>query len=94
MNVFDAAWSIKRLSLLTSSSQAGMSSKAKLPVKYKKAPQAPRRFKSAYMFYSTWKHKDIREHLAAHEVRTMVVDAEISVHEWFHIPHGSLTHLH
>lgn len=28
--------------------------------KYKKAPQAPRRFKSAYMFFSTEKHKEIR----------------------------------
>jgi hypothetical protein len=32
--------------------------------KYKKAPQAPRRFKSAYMFYSTEKHKQIREELS------------------------------
>eukprot|EP00546_Thalassionema_frauenfeldii_P001150 CAMPEP_0178936798 /NCGR_PEP_ID=MMETSP0786-20121207/25386_1 /TAXON_ID=186022 /ORGANISM="Thalassionema frauenfeldii, Strain CCMP 1798" /LENGTH=389 /DNA_ID=CAMNT_0020615267 /DNA_START=175 /DNA_END=1344 /DNA_ORIENTATION=- len=31
--------------------------------KYKKAPQAPRRFKSAYMFFSTAKHKEIREEL-------------------------------
>jgi hypothetical protein len=29
-------------------------------VKYKKAPQAPRRFKSSYMFFSTEKHKEIR----------------------------------
>lgn len=29
--------------------------------KYKKAPQAPRRFKSAYMFFSTDKHKEIRQ---------------------------------
>mmetsp|Transcript_11100 Transcript_11100/g.32120 ORF Transcript_11100/g.32120 Transcript_11100/m.32120 type:complete len:413 (-) Transcript_11100:360-1598(-) len=34
------------------------------PVKYKKAPQAPRRFKSSYMFFSTVKHKKIREELA------------------------------
>lgn len=32
-------------------------------VKYKKAPGAPRRFKSAYMFYSTDKHKEIRKEL-------------------------------
>mmetsp|Transcript_7118 Transcript_7118/g.10380 ORF Transcript_7118/g.10380 Transcript_7118/m.10380 type:complete len:405 (-) Transcript_7118:25-1239(-) len=31
--------------------------------KYKKAPQAPRRFKSAYMFFSTTKHTEIREAL-------------------------------
>ena len=30
-------------------------------VKYKKAPQAPRRFKSSYMFFSTEKHKEIRQ---------------------------------
>lgn len=34
------------------------------PVKYKKAPQAPRRFKSSYMFFSTIKHKVIREELS------------------------------
>lgn len=33
-------------------------------VKYKKAPQAPRRFKSSYMFFSTKKHKEIRAELA------------------------------
>ena len=26
----------------------------------KKAPEAPRRFTSAYMFYSSWKHKELR----------------------------------
>lgn len=35
----------------------------KSKIKYKKAPQAPRRFKSAYMFFSTSKHKEIREEL-------------------------------
>ena len=30
----------------------------------KKAPGAPRRFKSAYMFFSTWKHKDIHKQCA------------------------------
>jgi len=37
--------------------------KAKSAVKFKKAPQAPRRFKSAYMFFSTAKHPEIRERL-------------------------------
>ena len=32
----------------------------KKAVKFKKAPQAPRRFKSAYMFFSTAKHPEIR----------------------------------
>jgi hypothetical protein len=37
----------------------------KIPtVKYKKAPQAPRRFKSSYMFFSIGKHKQIRIDLA------------------------------
>ena len=31
--------------------------------KMKKAPGAPRRFKSAYMFFSTKKHKELREEL-------------------------------
>ena len=39
-----------------------MTSKKKQP-KYKKAPQAPRRFKSSYMFFSTFKHKEIRKEL-------------------------------
>lgn len=30
---------------------------------YKKAPDAPRRFKSAYMFFSTEKHREIRQQL-------------------------------
>lgn len=34
------------------------------PIKYKKAPNAPRRFKSSYMFFSTHKHKEIREERA------------------------------
>ena len=46
---------------------------AKLPLKrkkgptriprYKKAPGAPKRFKSAFIFFSTWKHKEIRKQL-------------------------------
>mmetsp|Transcript_17590 Transcript_17590/g.19909 ORF Transcript_17590/g.19909 Transcript_17590/m.19909 type:complete len:406 (-) Transcript_17590:57-1274(-) len=33
--------------------------------KYRKAPQAPKRFKSSYMFFSTVKHKEIRTELIA-----------------------------
>lgn len=32
-------------------------------LKYKKPPQAPRRFKSSYMFFSTVKHREIRAEL-------------------------------
>ena len=35
--------------------------KKKKTAKFKKAPQAPRRFKSAYMFFSTDQHKQIRD---------------------------------
>ncbi len=42
-----------------------MMTKKHAVVKYTKAPQAPRRFKSAYMFFSTEKHKDFRKELAA-----------------------------
>ena len=38
--------------------------KAATRIKYKKAPGAPRRLKSAYMFFSTEKHRSIREELA------------------------------
>jgi hypothetical protein len=34
-------------------------------VKFKKAPGAPRRFKSSFMFFSTHKHKEIRKKLEA-----------------------------
>lgn len=34
-------------------------------VKFKKAPDAPRRFKSSFMFFSTEKHKEIRKKLEA-----------------------------
>ncbi|KAG7339140.1 HMG high mobility group box-containing protein [Nitzschia inconspicua] len=53
--------------------------------KFKKAPNAPRRFKSSYMFFSTQKHKEIREkrikegenakQLATTEVAKMVSQA-------------------
>lgn len=33
--------------------------------KYKKAPGAPKRFKSAFIFFSTAKHKEIRKKLGA-----------------------------
>ena len=42
-----------------------MMSKKPAVVKYTKAPQAPRRFKSSYMFFSTEKHKQLRKELAA-----------------------------
>jgi hypothetical protein len=37
-------------------------------IKYKKSPEAPRRFKSAYMFFSTEKHKEIRKEMGNKEV--------------------------
>lgn len=53
--------------------------KASQSIKYKKAPQAPRRFKSAYMFFSTEKHRLIRsemgEKLQTTEVAKMVSQA-------------------
>lgn len=46
------------------------------PVKYKKAPNAPRRFKSSYMFFSTFKHKQIREELAKEGKNSKVCDGK------------------
>jgi hypothetical protein len=43
-------------------------------VKYKKSPEAPRRFKSAYMFFSTEKHKEIRKDMGDKEVRMIIAD--------------------
>lgn len=37
--------------------------KAKKTTKFKKAPDAPRRFKSAFIFFSTNKHREIRENM-------------------------------
>ena len=34
------------------------------PPKYKKAPDAPKRFKSAFIIFSAEKHKEIKEELA------------------------------
>lgn len=48
--------------------------KKKKPAKFKKAPQAPRRFKSAYMFFSTDKHKEIRDQLGADGISEKVRD--------------------
>jgi len=45
----------------------------KIPqTKYKKAPGAPKRFKSAYMFFSEQQHKIIRQQLDNKKVRLKV----------------------
>ncbi len=41
--------------------------------KFKKAPQAPRRFKSAFIFFSSAKHKEIRAQLADSGVAVKVI---------------------
>ena len=43
-------------------------------VKYKKAPQAPKRFKNSYMFFSIEKQRDIRAKLPA------AMDANVSLY--------------
>ena len=43
---------------------AGKVSSAAAPQKYKKAPDAPKRFKSAFIIFSAEKHKEIKEDLA------------------------------
>uniref|UniRef100_A0A7S4AU04 HMG box domain-containing protein n=1 Tax=Pseudo-nitzschia australis TaxID=44445 RepID=A0A7S4AU04_9STRA len=67
LNVTGNAYTIERkesmlLKMSTNRSTPHMRQFA--PVKYKKAPQAPRRFKSSYMFFSTMKHKLIRGELS------------------------------
>ncbi|OEU09653.1 non-histone protein, partial [Fragilariopsis cylindrus CCMP1102] len=48
-------------------------------IKYKKAPQAPRRFKSSYIFFSTIKHKSIRvELLKANQDNAKLSTTEIA----------------
>lgn len=47
---------------MSSASQKAVSSRKK-DVKYRKAPQAPKRFKSAFIFFSTAKHPEIRKRL-------------------------------
>jgi len=62
--------------------------KAKSAVKFKKAPQAPRRFKSAYMFFSTAKHPEIRERLkneGKREEKTTHIAKLVSA-EWKALP--------
>eukprot|EP00549_Striatella_unipunctata_P019326 CAMPEP_0118710666 /NCGR_PEP_ID=MMETSP0800-20121206/23539_1 /TAXON_ID=210618 ORGANISM="Striatella unipunctata, Strain CCMP2910" /NCGR_SAMPLE_ID=MMETSP0800 /ASSEMBLY_ACC=CAM_ASM_000638 /LENGTH=357 /DNA_ID=CAMNT_0006614935 /DNA_START=44 /DNA_END=1117 /DNA_ORIENTATION=- len=57
----------------------------KKPVKYKKAPEAPKRFKSAYMFFSTAKHQEIREQYAksiASEKNKTAAIAKLVSNEW------------
>jgi hypothetical protein len=55
-----------------SASTAKKSSKG--TIKYKKSPEAPRRFKSAYMFFSTEKHKEIRKEVEDKDVRMLIAD--------------------
>lgn len=52
--------------------------------KFKKAPGAPRRFKSAYMFFSTEKHKSIREG-NAEKLQTTEVAKMVSL-AWKQLP--------
>jgi len=40
--------------------------------KLKKNPCAPKRFKSAFIFYSTWKHKAIKEELKRNGIKKKV----------------------
>ena len=51
--------------------QANMAKKEH-KIKFKKAPGAPRRFKSAYMFFSEHQHKAIRSQMADKKVRRTV----------------------
>lgn len=53
--------------------------------KFKKAPQAPRRFKSAYMFYSTTKHKSIRKEDHGKKLQTTDV-AKMVAQAWKNLP--------
>jgi hypothetical protein len=46
--------------------------KSKKLVKYGKAPEAPKRFKSAYMFFSTVKHAETRTRLGHKGVKEKV----------------------
>jgi hypothetical protein len=54
----------------------GIVTKSRMPrttvkdAKYKKAPTAPKRFKSAYMFFSERKHKEFRQMEECKKVRT------------------------
>jgi len=51
--------------------------------KFKKAPQAPRRFKSAYMFFSETKHKEIRAGLGTKGKKEKATNiAKIVSKEW------------
>lgn len=49
---------------LAASNKAAKAAAANKPAKYKKAPDAPKRFKSAFIIYSAEKHKAIKEDLA------------------------------
>jgi hypothetical protein len=67
INLYFIIYTLHTYSLMTKMSSGRPSPHLRqfAPVKYKKAPQAPRRFKSSYMFFSTTKHKEIRAELTA-----------------------------
>ena len=46
-------------------------SKKSQKIKFKRAPSAPKRFKSAYMFYSAQEHRSIRENSSDKKVRSI-----------------------
>eukprot|EP00586_Coscinodiscus_wailesii_P004845 CAMPEP_0172485618 /NCGR_PEP_ID=MMETSP1066-20121228/13713_1 /TAXON_ID=671091 /ORGANISM="Coscinodiscus wailesii, Strain CCMP2513" /LENGTH=414 /DNA_ID=CAMNT_0013250981 /DNA_START=563 /DNA_END=1807 /DNA_ORIENTATION=+ len=56
--------------------------KQRRATKFKKAPQAPKRFKSAYMFFSTKKHPEIRKKLEAGKGKDVTNVAKFVSEEW------------
>jgi len=54
---------ISKMSRIDGKSKATAAAAKKKPNKYKKAPQAPKRFKSAFIFFSSAKHPEIRKQL-------------------------------
>jgi hypothetical protein len=65
-------------------------SKKESNIKFKKAPQAPRRFKSAYMFFSTEKHKAIRQENGK-KLQTTDVAKQVS-HAWKNLSSNEREH--
>ena len=53
----------KALNIITPAPQTKKKKKAKRAIKYCKAPQAPKRFKSAFIFFTMARHGEIRKKL-------------------------------
>ena len=77
VNPTDIPTDVVGLGIISSASAVSKALASAAPPKYKKAPDAPKRFKSAFIIFSAEKHKEIKENFAT-QGRTEKVSVQVS----------------